>query len=246
MFSKSVYGVAAISVVLFGYAVGVGASAPRAASPPSFVGQVLAGGNPSTKFPPASTENFMSLGQIIVQPGCAAKGPTYPISLAGDVSVLLSGLASSSGHSFNRQTLMNLRLIGYNSLFGAVTVTLMPSTTSTGSNTGPSLTNNFPVNSFFDVFTKITMTGGQFPAMSLYNPAPMRLRDATVETFPPFGSAYQLQNGPVSFYAVGQTPATGAPIACVVSAVDSPSMAGQALLSEQMTYDTEMLKGINP
>jgi hypothetical protein len=241
LLNKSMYVIMAISAVSIGYVVGTGAGAsnPRATTPPVFVGSPIAGLTVSNKLPAASTEQFMSVAQMSVQPGCV--GPSIPVALSGEVTVHLSGPTLISRKAGEHTQLIGLDLTGYNPTLGVVNVALMPGVASTGEIVSNSALTAFTITSFFDVFTDISIGGGQFGSLRLSNAKPLVLGDGSVQTIPPIGAAYQLMVPPVVF-----TSGAGGPTACVTKAIDAPSTAAEGLLSEQLTQNLEISKGVNP
>jgi len=242
LLSKPAYAAVAICVVSMGYLVGTqaGAANPRAATPTQFVGSPVAGLTVSSKLPAASTEQFMSIAQMSVQPGCV--GASYPVTLSGPVTVHLGGPTLISRKAGENTQLIGLLLTGYNPTLGMVTVTLHPGVASTGEIVGSSATSAFPANSFFDIFTDVKISGGQFGTLTLSNAKPLVLGDGSVQTIPPIGADYQMLIPAIQFSGGG----AAGPLACVTSAADAPSTAAEAMLSQQLTQNLEYSKGVSP
>jgi hypothetical protein len=108
-----------------------------------------------TPFAGGTTETFDStvVGNVSVN-----GGPLTPISLSGPVQVLLFGYSPGDTGTFNTE----MTLLALQSAGGGVQIRESPTKQSTGQTTITNQGNGiFQITSFFDVFTELSLDGGQ-------------------------------------------------------------------------------------
>ena len=85
--------------------------------------------------------------------------PDQPVSLSGPVDTLVLGKAGNTTGTFQTE-MLSLNLSG-NSPFGPVMIRESPTLQSLGQTSITSTTGGFHIDSFFDIFTELSVDGGQ-------------------------------------------------------------------------------------
>lgn len=172
------------------------------------VPEIRAQFNPCDQFPPAGFDFHQSIGFVEIQ--IAGFEGTQTIFLSGITDIDRSDPAWGGDqitYANAIQTEIEMMEMYGTSSFGPAYVSLNNGIPSTGTIEGRSQENDYPADSFFDVFIEIHLAG-----MILHNQDPMRL-SAEIYCIPPIGTVYR-HVGEVQLYNEQDQP-----IAVIIQAV---------------------------
>jgi hypothetical protein len=230
---------AVLLVAVAGFSVGAGSAVfgGVATSGPPIMGEAIARYAAPTTFPAAGTDKFESLATVTFDLGCTGNPANQvDIPLAGDttvkrlapndadgdgrkqipieiISLSLQGIMPTTGDPVLMRENANLHSLG-----------MVEDRTPGGQ--------NFPADSFFDVFTELSLDGGQ---TWMYTQDPVRMQNARILGIPPIGSEYRSAGGP---WDVFQGPT---PVGCIVRAVHIPEDPSHILIQQQIFRSQELL-----
>lgn len=156
-------------------------------------GAQSSGPSPATPIPPAGTDTFDSIAEVVIEPlkpsGIAdPDADLHTADLVGPTIVQRGNPQNLPGGRYQIPTeLLSLDLQGFNSNIGDVFIHLNPKLPSRGHIAGRRRM-PFPAESFFDVFVEIDLP--RLPQLGpLHNEQPVRL-EAVINAIPPIEKAY--------------------------------------------------------
>ena len=135
-------------------------------------------------YPPAGTD-YMDCTAILKLKMVATDGDGETLTVTGPTTILRNDPYNPDDDHMTIDTeIVAMSLTGTSSLLGPITVVESPTKLSTGAIRQQAISNDFPADSFFDVFIEIQTDG---PYSTYHNDDPVRV-STTIDRIPPMGT----------------------------------------------------------
>jgi len=144
---------------------------------------------PDPSFPPAGVDILDPVtGSVSLQ---NQSGAVETVPLTGSMTIQREEPVETDTIGTFQAEIVSMELSGDSASLGLVTVNLVPYPRSTGKTIGsPEPGNDFPADSFFDVFVEIDL-----PGLCGSNNQPLPLQSLGINSVPPWGDTYETQPG---------------------------------------------------
>ncbi len=170
---------------------------------------LFASPTPAAEFPDSRSDHFDSeMSVVLTVPGLG----TQAVALEGPVTVVIGERREESGIGVVDTEIIAMELVGvFNG--NPITVRVNPERSSLGQVRAQGAANDFPANSFFDVFVEVEITGFAAPLVNL---AAVRVEAQGIQKLPPLFDTYT--HPPPSIALVSKANPSGPTVASIAGA----------------------------